>query len=409
MVNQLKMAIKNPLRNKRRTLITEITIIFGVVVILFSAAFLNSMSDNWRNIIIDADLGHVQVMASGYKEKIASFPMDKPITDVDHVENKIEAYPGVIAATKRISISGLISSETESAPFFGRGVNTEDVLTVLPKLYGSLVEGEALNATTEGQALLGKGLAKLLKAKVGDRLLLASYDKYKALNAVEIMVAGILNIPEESTNDRLVITDYQTASSLVGYENESTELVVRVNDENHINLIVQELRDTFGQADGLDFYAWSEFAGNYLQAANMFSLVSFVIGGILYFVVLLTLANTVLTSVFERMGEIGMMVALGTSRLQLTTILVLESVVLGLIGVVVGTAIHAGIIYLLASNGISVPPPPGSTEIIVLHPSFDQREVVSVGCLMILVSALAAVYPSFFAANKNPIQAIRGL
>ena len=407
MFNTIKVAIKNTFRNKRRMILTELLIIFGVVVILFATSFLKSMSDNWRNAIVNADLGEIQVMYQGYKEKISSLPLDKSIPQVDQVVFKLKSEEGIAAATKRISVGGLISSGEQTAPFFGRGVDVDNVEAVLPKIYGTLMEGQPLSKGQKSYALLGSGLAKLLETKVGDQLLLTTYDKYKAMNAVEVTVQGFLKIPEEITNDHMLLMDFETAKTLVSFEGEATEIVLKTTNFSKIEEIKTRLVSKYRDKEKLDFYSWSALAGSFNQAAGMFSLVSLVIGMIIYVVVLVALANAILTSVFDRTSEIGMLMALGSSPRRIMFSFVSESIFLGMIGVTIGVIIHKLIILSLSRSGITVPPPPGAIESIVLHPLFDWMQVVSVFVVMGIVTVVAALYPARFASKLNPADTMR--
>lgn len=407
MFEMIKIAIKNTMRNKRRTILTEIMIVVGVVMILFTSAFLQGMSDNWKNSIVNASTGHFQIMKEGYKEHRASFALDYPITGVSLLVSKLNKEPDVLSVTPQISIGGLISTGQKTSPFFGSGVVIDKLTETLPSVYNNLEKGKPLSLDRKGGAILGFGLAKILGVKIGDFLMLAGYDRYNAMNAVNISVVGIVNIPEDAVNDRLVITDYSTAKSLVAYEDEATEIVVRTRDFSRLDPIINGLKNKYAQKNKIEFYPWFVLAGSFSQVSGMFKAFSAIIGFIVYITVMVGLSNTILMGVFERTQEIGTLMAMGSSRLRVMWMFILESIWMGIIGVFIGVILYAIILIVLSGPGIVIPPPPGASKSIILHLAFNWRDVFSVAFSIILVTIIGAIYPSRFASKLNPIDSIR--
>lgn len=403
MTTIVKTAIKNQLRNKRRTIFTELAIVFSVVIVLFVTAFMQSISASWKDNIIYADIGHIQMMSDGYKKKISSLPLNKTITNVNQMLDDLVHTEGVTSATKRISISGLVSFRSETAPFFGRGIDVKNVESVLPKIYSAIVDGKPLSEERKGSVILGKGLADLIGAKVGDRLLLAAYDKHNALNATEVYVQGIFNIPEENVNSRFLISDFETMQSLSRLDNSATEVLLRVSNTLPIDGHIATLKKHFPK---FDFVPWHDLAGSYVQATRMFSMSSMVVGLILYILVLMMLANTILTSVFERKREIGTLMALGSSKRSVVASFILESLCLAYIGIIIGTLTYR-LILIMLKNSLEIPPLPGGTENIILHLLFDWKQVVSITITMSIIASLAALYPALIASKVDPIESIR--
>jgi len=401
-----QMTARNVLRNKRRALLTQVVIVFGVTTILFSSAFLESMGNNWRNALIDADLGHFQLMREDHRTQLASFPVDKPVSHLKELIAKLRQMPHITGVMPRISFTGLVGTGQETAPFYARAIALEDVRETLPRIDGALVAGTSLRPEHPGGALIGEGLAKLLHVKTGDHLLLTAYDRYRAMNAVDVTVTGILRIPDEMSNNQLLITDYTTGATLIGYEDEATELVVRTDLPDALEPLLTDVKTSLGGRESLLPVPWTELAGSFNQAARMFAFTTAVISGILLVVVLVTLTNAILATVFERRSEIGMLTAMGTPRWYVMLLFLAESLITGLLGIIVGTLIHAVLMAYTQANGIRIPPPPGAIEAIVLHPEFSWTAVFSTGLILLIVAAVAALYPARFAAKLDPVVAI---
>src|SRR5262249_22191455 len=123
--------------------------------------------------------------------------------------------------------------------------------------------------------------------------------------------------------------------------------------------------------------------------------------------VLLSVTNTVNMTVFERQGEFGTLRALGNRSRQVFFLVVTESVMLGLIGAVIGVILGLSLGMLISAIGIPMPPPPNSnsgyTAFIRLVPG-----VITVAALIgILAAFFASLIPAWRVANTNVVEALR--
>lgn len=405
MLNIFKLAARNILRNKRRTVLTVSMITIGVVVILFSASFLKSMTEGWKQGLINGTLGHFQVVLKGYKDKTDSFSLDYAIPQASRVVSNLAQEPDVEGVTKKISIGGLVSTGDKTSTFFGNGIEVKSATKALPALYSSIVEGDPL-FTEVGGALVAEGLAKNLNVKMGDVLMLATYDKYRAMNAVDVTIRGIVRIPDDSISNHLVITDYQTAQSLVSFGDEATEIIVRTANIDKLDEIVSALEDKYAKSFGVEFIKWIDLSGQLKQVENMFMMFTTIIGLVIYMVVIVGLANTILMSVFERTREIGTLMAMGSSGRHVMGMFIAESVCLATAGIVVGTIIYGILMLTLGKSGIPMAPP-GTEQVVYMFPKFSLADVISTGIAIVVVAVIAAVYPSRVASKLNPVDAIR--
>ena len=206
----------------------------------------------------------------------------------------------------------------------------------------------------------------------------------------------------------MILTDFSTASQLVDYHDEATEIVIRTSSLKGLEDNATVLRESFATPRGLTLIPWTELSESFNQASKMFAFTALVVSGIIYAVVLVTLANTVLTSVFERSREIGMLTAMGAPGGVVTRLFLTESLILSVAGIIIGLVLHGLITAYTATHGITVPPPPGAIDPIVLHPSFSWGAAAQMSMVMISITLVASLYPARFAARLDPVEAIHG-
>lgn len=381
----------------------EAMIIVGITSMLFINAMLVSMSDHWRDEIINSDLGHFQIMREGYKDKRFSNAIDLTMPDADKIVSEVRAVPTVSGAMKRISIGGLITYKKKTSSFFGPGVDYASVDQTLPSLYKNLIEGGPL--AQDKEVIVGEGLAKNLGVGVGESVTLASYDKGQRFNSLVVTVRGVMKIPDDSVNERFALTTYATAQSLASLGDEATEIVVRASGFDSAEATTAEVAKALG--NGLAVFGWRDLAGSFNQVRAGFMTVSSVVSFIVCVVVLIGLANSILMSVFERTREIGTFLAMGTRRSWIIIAFILEGVFLTLVGVVLGALIHGVVMWQVSTSGIPIPPPPGTNASIVIHPLFRWGDVLVAATLLCVAAVIGALYPSRFASKLDPIEALR--
>ena len=152
---------------------------------------------------------------------------------------------------------------------------------------------------------------------------------------------------------------------------------------------------------------WQKKAFFYQQVKKMFNGLFHVIKIVIAIVIILGVANTMIMSVFERVQEIGTMMALGTYRSQVMLVFILEGLFIGLIGGVMGVGVGIGIAKLVALVGITIPPPPGQNDLLIIKPMILQSSIIFAFVSMIVTAFIAAIYPAYRAAMLKPIDAIQ--
>ncbi len=402
----MQMAFRNVFRNKRRTMITELAIIFGIVVIVFVSGLLKSMEIGWSENLIQSDLGHIQIMAKGLNENES---LKYTIKNGAGIAAQLKSDRNIKAFSPRINVSGLVSTGENTEVFIGTGIDPETHLKMLRKATNNIVEGKYISPGDEDGALLGIGLAGKIHAKVGDMLTLAANDKYGSLNAVDIRVTGILKVGDKFTDDHLVVFHIKNARTLVSFDqDEVSKFVCTVYKTDDTIAVMNSLKKSFAGNDGIEIFSWHELSSLLNSVVILFSAISNILTLILLFLTLVGVMNTVLMSTFERTREIGTMMAIGSSGTQVVALFIMESAVIGVIGIIAGNILGIIVnIFISAIGGIHLPPPPTQTRGINLLPLILPGRLLFISGLVLITSVIAAIYPAVHASRQKPVEALR--
>jgi len=401
----IKIAARSVFRNKRRTVITLLSIIFGCVAIIVFGGFVDFSMWGLRESTIHSRLGHLQVHKKGYSEKGGTNPLAYTIEDYPRIRSIIEAQYHVDLVTSRIEFSGLIGSGENSVICLGKGVEPEKEREL--GMTVSIVEGEDLSSEEPEEGIIGKGLAEGLGVKIGDYLTILTSTAEGALNAVDLRLRGIFQTGVKEYDDVAVMVPMELGKTLLYTENVQSIVVVLDETEN-TDLVADNLRKEFSQANlDLEIKTWSDLATFYHQVVQLYGGIFWVVRFIILIIVIFSIANTMTMSVFERMREIGTIRAMGTRRRGVLSLFLMEGLILGALGGTLGVVFGIIAAKLLSIKGIYIPPPPTMTEGYIALINVVPKDLIFAFCLAVGTSLVSSIYPAFKAARLKVVDALR--
>ena len=401
----IKIAARSVFRNKRRTVITLLSIIFGCVAIIVFGGFVDYSLWGLREGTIHSRLGHLQVYKAGYSEKGGTNPLAYTIEDYPGVRSIIEAQEHVDFVTSRLEFSGLIGGAENSVICLGKGVEPEKERELGMSV--SLVEGEDLTSERLEEGIVGKGLAEGLGLKIGDYLTILTSTPEGALNAVDLRLRGIFQTGAKEYDDVAVMVPMELAKTLLYTENVQSIVVVLDETEN-TDLVADNLQKEFSQANlDLEIKTWSDLATFYHQVVQLYGGIFWVVRLIIFIIVIFSIANTMTMSVFERMREIGTIRAMGTRRRGVLSLFLMEGLILGALGGTLGVVFGIIAAKLLSIKGIYIPPPPTMTEGYTALINVVPKDLIFAFCLAVGTSLVSSIYPAFKAARLKVVDALR--
>lgn len=401
----LGLALKNLRRNFRRTLLAEISIVFGVIVIVFTGNFINGMQRAWAQFEINANTGAFEIEHRDYRELRKSEPMKVTIENADRLVDRITKIPGVHAAFGKLNFSGMVSNGLKSTFFDGVGVDVVRQKQTLPRQEDLIVKGKPLDGTPSG-IILGSDLASMLELKIGDPVTIVVRTDRGALNLTYGTLIGTKNgrhFPS-STYLEMHLSD---AQKLLRTPDRVSQVVVGATDfdaiPNLVNATVAALTKEHIPFITRDY---EELIPIYARAIASFKIITLIVGCVLFVLVGGGIGNVIAMAVMERKKEIGTMRALGMRRRQIKRLFLAEGGIAGAIGAVVGLSIVTALTYLAASNGgLHMPSSPGNPGFSIM-PQVDPVVSIFGVAMPVLVGVLAAWWPASTSASLSPIDAL---
>jgi putative ABC transport system permease protein len=403
MIKFFPIAFRGVFRNTRRTALTLLGISAGVVALVLAGGFFAYNFQGLRETSIRNGLGHIQIFTGRYLDEGEERPLANGIADYRELQTWLEAQPNVKATTGQVDFVGLISNGEKSEAFLGSGVDPDREAAMGFVL--NLKQGEPLSSGDDG-VLLATGLAKALRAQVGDVLTLMATTADGALNGIDVKVAGIFSTGVKEFDARALRVRLATAQRLLATDR-VTKVIVTLEASKDTQPVKAALEASrLGPASPLRMRTWRDLATFYRQTVQLFSAIFVFLGLIITVLVLLSTSNTMMMSAFERVKEIGTLMAFGTRRRQVLGIFVLEGLVIGVLGAGLGLAAGYGLIRLINVSGIMMPPPPTFDRGFPLRVHFVPELFVGVFVVTVVVLVCAAILPAWRGARLRIVDAL---
>ena len=195
MLKVMRLAMKNLLRYKRRTLLTGMLIAVGVVAVIVFAGLSGSFKRAIVGQITDSVLSHLQVHRKGYMSSIDNLPLDRmlPAGAFDKLSGILNRTEGVAAFSPRIKFGAMLSNYAQTTNVRLNGVDPVKEQAVVPLLAARIKDAAHENRLfNKGEVLLPEVLAKGMAVKTGDTVVLVANNKDGSVNGMTFKVAGVV-------------------------------------------------------------------------------------------------------------------------------------------------------------------------------------------------------------------------
>jgi len=398
-----KLALRNVLRHKARTGMTLLAIIVGVVGLILSGGFVQDIFKQLGEVLIHSQSGHLQVSRSGYFERGARNPEKYLISAPEPLRKSIAAMPGVDDVMGRVYFAGLLNNGRSDLPIVGEGVES-----ARENRLGSGVvisAGRVLVEKDNNGMMIGHGLAHALKLKPGDWATLVMNTADGALNSLEFQVVGVFQTFSKDYDARAVRIPLAAAQEMLATSGVNTLVVA-----------LSKTEDTDAQAalltqrhvrDGLEVKTWLQLNDFYAKTVEMYDAQFGVLRIIILLMVLLSVANSVNMSVFERVGEFGTMMALGNRSTRVFALIIAENAIIGVIGATAGVVLGILLALAISAIGIPMPPPPNSDLGYTAHILIVPSVIVGAFIIGLVATIAAALLPAARVRRIPVVDALR--
>lgn len=417
MRNTFKLALRGLLRNRRRSLVTLLAVALGFAAIALFAGYTHNVYGGLARLSIHGEMiGHLTVSKRGMRKEGKLEPERYLLTsaEVETISRLLQAEPHVRLVAPRLALSGLLSNGRASTIFIGEGIEPEamarlqdDALTereIESGLYHN--QRKQLDAAHPEVVELSEGLAGLLHLSAGGQGAMLVNTLSGQANALDVTLGHTFNTGNAGSNDKFAFLSLSLVRSLLDAEGRADRLTVLLDDVNQTAALRDRLQRQLGEI-GFDaeIQTWQELSDFYNQVHGMFDMIFGFIACIVLTVVVMSVANSMGMTVVERTREIGTLRAIGLKRSGVVRLFTTESMLLTLLGCLLGLLITLGARWGINAANISYVPP-NSVSPVPLLVDMDVTRIALTFMLMGVVGTLAAYMPARRAARKDIIDAL---
>ena len=407
MSKSIKLAWRNMWRNWRRTAIALVAIVLGLILLLMMDGLIKGSDQAIFGNAVRLYGGNLQVHAPGYRDKASRLPM-LPLADPEAVVQAARAQPEVMAVAQRINTAGIIINRGNSVPVAITAIQP-DVEAPISLQAESVSQGRFLLPNDGDAIYIGKALADRLQVGVGDTVTLLGRSKNEAMRQHNFTVVGIydLHTPEaEKTSVFIPLADAQTLYNLRDQVTEVPIFLKQIGSEASVMTALQN------QLPNYEIDSWQTLKGDLTEALKTKLAFTSFFGIVVIVIASIGILNLMLMAVFERTREMGVLAALGMKGRQVMGLFLLEGSLIGVVGAIIGCGLGFLLIALMGNTGIDLSKmTTGMGEVGVLmsgklYPVVTATDLVSRAVIVVVIAAIASLYPAWQASRKEPAQAL---
>ena len=398
-----RLAWRNLWRNHRRTLIMLMAVVLGAWAMIFMTALMRGMVTDVVKEGISALPGHVQVHHPDYRDD-PSVANLLPMRDAEIYATFRDA--GFYGWASRVRVPAVITSEYDSrgVTLLGIDPSREQGLTFVDY---EEVEGRFLESVDDKGVVIGVKLAKTLNTEVGKRIVVMSQDPDNEIADRGFRIVGLFKANVTAFEEAFIFAGKSTAQKMLHIDDQVSELVALGEDYRDVDAVhdkVSSLVD--GRVEVLRWFELDSYLGSMLKVMDGFLFVWIIV---IFLALSFGLVNTLVMAVFERVREIGLMLALGMKPRYILGQIIIESTMLLAIGLSIGTVlawaavqpIKEGIDISIVGEGLDMW---GMSS--VLYPELLLNDVILANVVVLVLGFLASLSPAWRAAHYEPVEAI---
>ena len=397
------LAWRNLWRNHRRTIIMISAITVGVWAMIFMTALMRGMVNDMLRGGIQTLPGHVQIHHPGFRDDPSVnnlIPATGTALDEIFSDNGLEPW------ASRVKVPAVISSERESrgVTLFGIDPAAEAQITFVAD---DIAEGRYLEDEADSGVVIGRKLADKLDTRLGKRVVLMSQDPDNEIADRGFRIVGIFDSDPDSLEETFVFAGRATIQKMLGIGDRVTEVVFLAADYQNIEPLYRKVSELAGpDVDVEPWYELDKYLSTMLNMMDGFVLVWIVV---VFLALSFGLVNTLVMAVFERIREIGLMLALGMRPANILGQIVLESLLLLVIGLALGNA-FAWMTVVPLKDGIDISVVAEGMDMMgassMLYPDLQIHDVIMANIVVLALGFLASLSPAWRASRYQPVEAI---
>lgn len=400
----LQLAWRNIWRNKSRSIVIMLSVAIGLLAGIAVLALYKGMLSGRVRTVIDSEVGHLQVHHTEFKK---DYHPSFLISD-SSVLTKIRSQKEVKIFAVRTVVQGMLATATGTSGVQINGVTPVQEY-IVSDLKNKIIEGEGFHDGKTNELIMGGKLADKIKLKKGNKVVLTFTDTADNIISSAFRISSIYrsgNAPLDETN---VYVHINTLNELLSTQNTFNEVAILLNNDEQVNLAGDELKKILPT---LSVETWNELSPETDFMVRTVDDYSYIIMIIIFIALSFGILNTMLMSVLERKKEIGMMVALGTSKIRIFILVLTETILLSLGGLPFGLLMSYLIVHHYEANGLDMSGM--GNEMMasfgfnpLIYPAFPWEKLTAVIILVVATAIISSLFPALKALKLQPADALR--
>lgn len=407
---EIQLAWRNLLRQRRRSILTGLSIAGGYFLITFAVSLIEGSYGNMIELFTRDRVGHLQIHALDYRDRPRTQRVIQPASDLLEV---LRAPVEVVGVAPRVLTAALAYGEEKSSPVQIVGIDPA-LETTVTHIEDKVASGRYFSKDYEPgssetlefePALIGTGIARALDIGLGDPLILIGQGADGSIANDQYVVIGLVG-NERSLDRMTVYLPVSAAQRFLSLGDAVHEIALRIDNMGDAREKAAALQSEF---PGLDVAPWQEIEATFYQTmqadreGNQFGLFMII------FLVFIGVLNTVLMSVLERTREFGVLRAMGCRPTRLVRLVALETMMLSATAIVIGFVLVLPLIYWFTQVGFELPEPIDMGGVAFSHyrGMLSSYVFVMPMSLIFLSALIVSLPPGLRAARVQPVEAMR--
>jgi ABC-type lipoprotein release transport system permease subunit len=399
------IAWKNIWRNRFRSLIIMSAITLGIFAGLFLVAFSKGMGNQRVAAALNTEISHIQIHQPDF---IIREDIKMVISPVGQVEKILKTNGQVASYSSRILLNSIASSAETGANVKINGIDPVAERTVTD-LYSKITEGSYFGKNGRNPVVVSQKLVEKLKLKLNSKIVLQIQDLHGNVAPAAFRIGGIYRTNNSVYDEFNVFVKKSDLYNLTGLDSTSAhEVAILLKDYLQSKKVATELQKEFPK---LEVKTWKERSVMLSYLNDAMDQYLYIIMIIILIALLFGIVNTMMMAVLERIKELGMLMAIGMSRMRVFWMIVLETVLLSLTGAVLGIVLGMLTIHYFGRVGIDLSIWGKGLEMLgydpVVYTSIDNFFVAIVVVLVVATGIISAIFPAVKALRIKPVEALR--
>ena len=398
---------RNIWRNPTRSLVIIIAVALGLTAGIFSVALMNGMTEQKMRTAIENQTSHIQLH---HPEFSVNKDIKLHLNNKAEIEKILEDNPAIKGFSSRTVAGGMLASSRGSVGVQLNGINPEKEKQVTA-IWQNMIEGDYFEGDSRKPILISQKTAEKLEVKLRSKLVVTLQDSEGEIVGAAFRVSGIFKTTSTAFDETQVFIPKKALQDLLQLPAEIHEIALVLNDLEQVPIIKEELQKELGESVKIE--DWKEVLPElaYLSDATVQTNVLFL--AIILVALAFGILNTMLMSVFERVKEIGVLMAVGMNKLRIFSMIVIETVFLSVSGSLIGVLVGVALIKWTSQEGISLSmfaeglASWGVSD--VIYPTLSAGFYIILMFMVLITALLASIYPARKALSLNPAEALHGL